>query len=132
MGSEMCIRDSNYFFSDQPSEQADDIIDSIGEQGGLYRRQIDRAVAAYLGATGLADSPAEVAVFGVGVAKFVCLVLTGAGTTGHGRTAEGAVFEKHVGFNSGIAAGVQGFAPSNRSNGHAVTSAAHNTFSLES
>ncbi|MCH2182823.1 MAG: hypothetical protein MK108_12535 [Mariniblastus sp.] len=51
------VKAVNYFFSDQPSEQADDIIDSQGEQGGLYRRQIDRAVAAYLGDTGLAESP---------------------------------------------------------------------------
>ncbi len=53
------VKAVNYFFSDQPSEQADDIIDSQGEQGGLYRRQIDRAVAAYLGDTGLAESPDE-------------------------------------------------------------------------
>jgi len=53
------VKAVNYFFSDQPSAQADDIIDSIGEQGGLYRRQIDRAVAAYLGDTGLVESPDE-------------------------------------------------------------------------
>jgi len=53
------VKAVNYFFSDQPSAQANDIIDSIGEQGGLYRRQIDRAVAAYLGDTGLAVAPDE-------------------------------------------------------------------------
>ena len=53
------VKAINYFFSDEASAQSDDIIDSIGEQGGLYRRQIDRAVAAYLGDTGLAESPDE-------------------------------------------------------------------------
>ncbi|MCH2178500.1 MAG: prepilin-type N-terminal cleavage/methylation domain-containing protein [Mariniblastus sp.] len=53
------VKAINYFFSDEASAQSDDIIDSIGEQGGLYRRRIDRAVAAYLGDTGLAESPDE-------------------------------------------------------------------------
>ena len=37
-------------------------------------------------------------------------VFAGARTTGHGGAAEGAILEKHIGFNSGVASRIEDFA----------------------
>jgi len=46
-----------YFQSDQPPERDDDLLGDAAQQGGLYRRQIDRAVATFAGDSGLVISP---------------------------------------------------------------------------
>ncbi len=46
-----------YFHSTQPPAQHEQLFSDLSQRGGLYRRQIDRAVAAYRNDTGLVASP---------------------------------------------------------------------------
>ena len=46
-----------YFHSTQPPSRRDDLFSDLSQRGGLYRRQIDRAVAAYRNDSGLVESP---------------------------------------------------------------------------
>ncbi len=41
------VKTVTYFFSEQASELAMDVNHSMGTMGGLYRREVDRAVAAF-------------------------------------------------------------------------------------
>ena len=59
---------------------------------------------------GLADSPAEVAVFGVRIAEFVRLVLTGAGSTGHGCSPDHTLLGCDVHFDCRVATAVDDLA----------------------
>ena len=64
---------------------------------------------------GLLHALAKVAA-GIAVAQFHGFTAAGAGTRGHGRTAEHAVFQHNIGFDGGVATGVDDFAANNAGN----------------
>ena len=53
------IKTITYFFSNQASNDETDVENDIGSQGGLYRREVDRAIAAFAEDDGLSTTPDE-------------------------------------------------------------------------
>ena len=55
------IKTITYFYSTEPSRIESDVRNEIGTNGGLYRRQVDRAVAAYACDECISNNPDEYA-----------------------------------------------------------------------
>lgn len=53
------IKTITYFFSREASDDERDVENDIGTQGGLYRREVDRAIAAFAEDEGLSTTPDE-------------------------------------------------------------------------
>jgi len=53
------VKTVTYFFSESSPATSDPLMPDLGHNGGLYRRQIDRAVEAFTGEESISDKPDE-------------------------------------------------------------------------